>query len=112
VGGFDLIGLLPLLLIVAAVVGPMLFGRYPAPPDPRDPRDPRDDDSGDGGGGSGPPPIGPRGRPGGGIPLPDAVQARVRLRSGHERLADLVRRRDRRPAREPVRAPLTTPRLP
>lgn len=104
VGGFDVIGLIPLLLVVAAVVGPLLFGRRGSPPGPLD------DGSGDGGGGSGPPGAGPPGRPSGGIPLPDAAQADARLRGPHERLADLVRRRERRPAHEPDRAPVTAPR--
>ena len=42
--------------------------------------------------------------PGGGIPLPDAVQSTVRLR-GPGRLSDLLPSRQRRPAREPVRTP-------
>jgi hypothetical protein len=45
--------------------------------------------------------------PTGGIPLPDAVPARVRLRD-HRRLADLLPRRERRPAREPERTPVRT----
>ena len=46
--------------------------------------------------------------PGGGLPLPDALPARVRLRDGrrlHERLPG----RERRPAREPDRQPIRTP---
>ena len=43
--------------------------------------------------------------PQGGIPLPDAVPARVRLRD-HRRLADQLPRRQRRPAREPERTPI------
>lgn len=46
----------------------------------------------------------PPGLPGGGLPLPGAVPARVRLRD-HRRLADLTPPRERRPAREPVREP-------
>jgi hypothetical protein len=42
--------------------------------------------------------------PGGGLPLPDAVQSRVRLR-GPGRLSDLLPARQRRPVREPVRQP-------
>src|SRR5438309_8676090 len=58
----------------------------------------------DGGGGQpvppgSPPPAGP-----GGLPLPDAEPARVRLREPG-RLADLLPRRPRRPAREPERRP-------
>jgi hypothetical protein len=43
--------------------------------------------------------------PGGGLPLPDAEPARVRLRD-HRRLPDLTPPRERRPAREPVRRPV------
>jgi len=52
------------------------------------------------------PPERPRPKlwPGGGLPLPDAVQSRVRLR-GPGRLADLLPSPGRRPAREPVRTP-------
>jgi hypothetical protein len=51
------------------------------------------------------PPTPPRG----GIPLPDAVPARVRLRD-HQRLADYQAKRARRPTREPGREPVRTPR--
>lgn len=47
------------------------------------------------------PPTPPRG----GIPLPDAVQSRIRLRD-HGRLSDHLPRRERRPVREPERAPV------
>jgi len=70
----------------------------------------RGEEDDDGGGGNdrlGPAPS--RGPRGGGIPLPDAVPARVRLR-GPARLADLIpppsrRRREHAPAptRQPVR---------
>lgn len=43
--------------------------------------------------------------PGGGIPLPDAEQSRVRLR-GPGRLSERLRPRERRPAREPERTPV------
>jgi hypothetical protein len=68
----------------------------------------RGEDEDEGGGGNDrvapTPPPGPRG---GGIPLPDAVPARVRLR-GPARLADLVpppARRQREHAPAPVRVP-------
>ncbi|HEY5318409.1 MAG TPA: hypothetical protein VIJ20_10540 [Solirubrobacteraceae bacterium] len=60
--------------------------------------------SDDGPGNSRPGPIAPSSVPGGGLPLPDAEPARVRLRD-HRRLADLTPPRERRPAREPVREP-------
>src|SRR5579871_5717065 len=99
VGGFDIVGLVPLMLVLAAVLGPLLFVRRGAPPDASD------EDRGGGGGGPGPPsPPRPTAPPGGGLPLPDAVPARVRLR-GHERLTDLLPPRARRRAREPGRIP-------
>jgi hypothetical protein len=47
----------------------------------------------------------PSDRPWGGVPLPDAKQSRLRLRD-HRKLADLLPRRSRRPAREPERTPV------
>jgi hypothetical protein len=76
-----------------------VLGRRGLPPE-------ESDDGSDGGGGSEPPPRPKRpDAPRGGIPLPDATQARVRLR-GHERLADSLPARERRPAREPGRIPI------
>ena len=49
-------------------------------------------------------PLGPPSVPGGGLPLPDAEPARVRLRD-HQRMREQLPRRERRPAREPGRAP-------
>ncbi len=51
-------------------------------------------------------PLVPNGPGGGGIPLPDAVPARVRLRE-RGRLADLLPPTERRPAHAP--APVRTP---
>jgi hypothetical protein len=51
-----------------------------------------------------PEPPKPKLWPGGGLPLPDAVQSRVRLR-GPGRLSDLLPRTDRRPAHAPLPAP-------
>lgn len=67
-------------------------------------------DEGDDGWGRdpGPPPL-PPAPPRGGIPLPDAVPAAVRLREPG-RLGDLVPGRQRRPAREPVRPPVRVER--
>jgi len=50
------------------------------------------------------PPVPPRG----GIPLPDAVPASVRLREPG-RLSERLPSRERRPAREPARQPARTP---
>jgi hypothetical protein len=100
-GGVDLIGLLYLLCIFAVLFVPALLGRSGPPPGPPDP-------GSDDGWGKGPdPPPPPPDRPRGGIPLPDAAPARLRLR-GHERLADLTRGRERRTAREPDRRPVRT----
>ena len=69
---------------------------------------PDDSDGSDGGGNDR---LGPRSRPGpggGGLPLPDALPARVRLRD-HSRLADLLPAPVRRPAHEPARAPRRVP---
>ena len=72
---------------------------------------PSGEEEGDGGGGGGNDRVRPRdwgGPRGGGLPLPDAIPARVRLRD-HRRLADLVPRPARRGAPEPVRAPRRVP---
>ena len=64
---------------------------------------PPDEEDDDGGNDRRPRPE-PRGPHGGGLPLPDAVQARVRLR-GPERLSDLQPKPVRRRTREPAPAP-------
>lgn len=65
------------------------------------------DEDGGGGGGPGPPRPARPPRPRGGVPLPDAEQARTRIREHGRRLTG--GRRVRRPAREPVRRPVRTP---
>jgi hypothetical protein len=71
---------------------------------------PADGDEDGGGGSDRLAPRPPRGPRGGGIPLPDAAPARVRLR-GPDRLADLLpapeRRREHAPS--PAPAPARTP---
>jgi hypothetical protein len=67
------------------------------------PWSPPDDDD-DGGGNDRTPSPRPSGPRGGGLPLPDAIPASVRLRS-HDRLADGHPPPDRRPAREPAPRP-------
>lgn len=67
---------------------------------------PGEDEEGGGGGSDRLGPIVPRGPRPGGIPLPDAVPARVRLRD-HRRLATLLPGIERRPAHAP--APKRTP---
>jgi hypothetical protein len=70
---------------------------------------PRRDGEGEDGWGRGPkvPPTPPT-TPRGGIPLPDAVPASVRLREPG-RLGEQLPPRERRPAREPARRPVRTP---
>ncbi len=68
----------------------------------------------EGGGGGGNDRVPPRSRPGpggGGLPLPDAPPARVRLREP-VRLADLLDQPERRPAHPPRRSPQRTPARP
>jgi hypothetical protein len=73
-----------------------------------DERPPGGTDTDDGGGrGPGGPRLIPP-RPSGGLPLPDAVPAGVRLRD-HTRLGGKLPARQRRPAREPERTPRRTP---
>jgi hypothetical protein len=88
------------LHLVALVLGVVLFvmflrseagSRYKPP----------DDDDG-GGGGNDRISGGPKSSPSGGIPLPDAEPARIRLRS-HERLCNLRPRPSRRRVPEPAR---------
>jgi hypothetical protein len=70
----------------------------------------RSDGEGDDGWGRGPErPPSPPSPPRGGIPLPDAVPARARLRD-HRRLSEQLPRRERRPSREPARRPAPRPR--
>ena len=86
------------LAIVAILMIPALRDGPDSPP-------PSSDGSDDGWG-RGPrrPPKQPN-NPIGGLPLPDAVPARVRLRT-HGRLADQIPPHERRPAREPAREPV------
>ena len=92
VAGMHLLGIVCAVVLIL----PALRDR-PEPPQPPG-------GGSDGGGGlRRPSPVFPV-RPLGGLPLPDAVPARVRLR-GPARLADLLPRRERRPAREPERTP-------
>jgi hypothetical protein len=73
------------------------------------PKPHRDSDGDDGGWGRGPklPPPPPQ-SPQGGIPLPDAVPASVRLREPG-RISERRPQRARRPVREPERRPVRTP---
>jgi hypothetical protein len=94
IAGMHLLG----LVCAAALLLPALRGGPEFPPRP--------ERGSDDGWGHGPPKHpAPSDLPTGGLPLPDAVPARVRLRD-HRRLSDLLPRRERRPAREPEREPV------
>ena len=67
-----------------------------------------DDEDDSGGGGNDRIGDKPKTSPSGGIPLPDAEPAPVRLR-GHEKLADLRPRPERRRVTEPARTPRRVP---
>jgi hypothetical protein len=88
------------LHLVALILGGVLFVMF-LRSDAGSRFKPPDDDDG-GGGGNDRIGGGPKSSPSGGIPLPDAVQARVRLRSAHDRLADLRPRPVRRRVPEPA----------
>jgi hypothetical protein len=95
--GMHLLG----LVCAAALLLPALRGGPDLPP--------RTDQDSDGGWGHGPPkPTAPLDDPSGGLLLPDAIPARVRLRD-HRRLPDLLPQRERRPAHEPTRTPAREP---
>ena len=92
IGGMHILG----IACALALIIPALRDR-PEPPQPPS-------DGSDGGGGlHRPSPDAPM-RPRGGIPLPDAQPAHIRLREP-SRLGDLVPHRERRPTREPGRSP-------
>jgi hypothetical protein len=87
------------LHLVALALGAVLFVMF-LRSDGADGREGPEEDEG-GGGGSDRVSDTPKTSPSGGIPLPDAEPAPVRLR-GHERLADLLPKRERRRVAEPV----------
>jgi len=89
------------LHLFAAVLGVLLFVMFLRSEATRQWKPPEDDEGGGGGGGNDRRTDKPKSSPPGGIPLPDAVPPRVRLRT-HERLRDLQPRPIRRPAREPA----------
>jgi hypothetical protein len=95
IAGIHLLG----LAFVAALLIPALRDR------PDRPGEGSDSGSDDGWGNHPRQPLTPPGVPGGGLPLPDSVPARVRLRD-HRRLGELVPSPARRPAREPQRRPV------
>ena len=95
----ELVIIFAALHLVALLLGAALFAMF-LRSDPRPhPRPPEDEEDG-GGGGNDRITDKPKTSPSGGIPLPDAEPAPVRLR-GHERLADLLPKPDRRRVTEP-----------
>lgn len=99
IAGMHLLG----LVCAAALILPAMRSEPGLPPRP--------DRGSDDGWGHGPPkpPSQPSDRPRGGLPLPDAEPARIRLRD-HRRLGEQLPHRERRPAREPERRPLVPQR--
>src|SRR5919107_4373898 len=95
------------LHLVALALGVLLFVMF-LRSDAADGGDGPEEDEGGGGGGSDRISDRPKVSPSGGLPLPDAEPAPVRLR-GHERLRDLRPRRERRRVIEPARAPFPVP---
>jgi hypothetical protein len=93
-------------LVAAALGGLLLFMFLRSEETPQWRPAPEDDEPGGGGNDRRPDP--PKSPPPGGIPLPDAQQARTRFR-GAGRLADSYPRRPRRTAPEPERAPAVRP---
>ncbi len=93
------------LVLVSVVLAPVLLPRTMLYPDPDPPPSISDGDDDDGGHGPGPGPLLPAG-PRGGIPLPDADPARIRVRSHRSVLTrQCPRRSTSEPGRVPTRAP-------
>jgi hypothetical protein len=95
------------LHLVALALGVLLFVMF-LRSDRADGGDGPEEDEGGGGGGSDRISGAPKTSPSGGIPLPDAEPAPVRLR-GHQKLADLRPRPERRRVTEPARTPRRVP---
>jgi hypothetical protein len=87
------------LHLVALALGGILFAMF-LRAGSRPASGPSEDDDDTGGGGNDRIGGEPKTSPSGGVPLPDAEPARVRLR-GPERLRDLLPPRERRPAEHP-----------
>jgi len=92
------------LHLVAAVLGGVLLLLFLRSEETADWRPSSDEDDSGGGGNDRVPGVPKRTPPGGGVPLPDAEQSRLRLR-GPGRLADARPRRGRRVTPEPERTP-------
>src|SRR5215213_763134 len=88
------------LHLIAVALGALLFVMF-LRSEATKPSQPPDEEEDGGGGNDRLPTRPPHTSPPGGLPLPDAVQAPVRLRS-HDRLRDLRPQPARRPAREPA----------
>jgi hypothetical protein len=95
------------LHLVALALGVVLFVMFLRAEHPHRPFSPPEDDDSGGGGNDRRPDHRPKTSPSGGIPLPDAEPAPLRLR-GPGRLADL-HRPGRRTVREPARSPSRRP---
>lgn len=98
----NFLALVPWFAMPALMLLPALIFRGKGP----EPGSSQDDDGGGGGGGPRVP-RSPRDVPRGGLPLPDAEPARIRIR-GHDR-PGLAAPRQRRPAHEPARRPTRVP---
>jgi hypothetical protein len=98
------------LHVISLVLGGVLFVMFLRSDSTKAWEPPDADDSDDEGGGGGNDRVqhGPKPRPTGGVPLPDAEPAPVRLR-GHQRMKDLWPRPERRRVVEPAPA---RPRVP
>ncbi len=97
------------LHLVSLLFGAVLFVMFLRSDTTTEWQPPADEDTDDsGGGGNDRIGRGPKPRPDGGVPLPDARQSDVRLR-GHGSLRDQRPVPERRPAREPERAPRRVP---
>jgi hypothetical protein len=95
------------LHLVALILGGLLFALFLRSDAERDSHDPEEEDEG-GGGGNDRNGDRPKTSPSGGIPLPDADPAPIRLR-GPGRLSDLRPRRTRREPAHPHRTPRRVP---
>lgn len=97
----ELLVIFGVLHLVALAFGALLFVMF-LKSDTVDAWDPPEDEDGPDNGGNDRPPDAPRApTPQGGLPLPDAVPARVRLRD-HRRLGDTYPDRPRRPEHVPA----------
>jgi hypothetical protein len=98
----ELVVIFGALHLVALALGVLMFVLFLRSDSTDSQQGPEEDDGG-GGGGSDRISDRPKTSPSGGVPLPDAEPAPVRLR-GHERLRDLRPRPDRRRVVEPAPA--------